>query len=576
MQYSAVLRQATIYEEAGMLDEAIDVYQKLLNGELTSDQQNFLLYDIGTLYLEKNDYNKAIEVFSSVQKDGQSPLLVIRLNRNLGIAHYSKAIQILSGQKQTLEEMKEVLYDLRSALTAFVKESSTYCEMQDHHSQSGPCKPSQELLQLQDAVKISIASLQDTVIKQGAADLALEEEIPWLYDSLNDLIIEIDFIESPSLEESKKLQYLHLFVSEQPSWQPLWRSSESKLQSLEKSEKNLEAFRLFTQAKEQYENGLQNLHDDQPVLARQAFTASKHILSEMMKLLYAQDPLRLNLYRILGMYLRIVQNTAFTEAQLANIHEAYSQLHESVSPAFKELLKESEEIEENIKRSEEHLASSIAALKQHKHSAAYLYLLSAMSEAQDTLFDLQKATPEGLLERILFQQNFALKLNGRSMQLPSNEISPGILKLPIEAQNKTLMTVAFFWKTIKIQQTQQFQNEGLCQSSPWGTTLPLFEKGSQFAKEAIDRLSSSPPDPAKALAEQMNAMYAWEITLAEMKNPHENPKSGCHQGPSSTKESDQKVEAPQNQLLQTLQQMYLDDQPSNKGQPAVQSGERPW
>jgi hypothetical protein len=566
------MRQATIYEEAGMLDESIAIYQDLLKRELSSDQQNFLLYDIGTLYLEKHDYDKAIEVFSGVKGEGQSPLLMSRLNRNLGIAYYSKAIQILKGESRSLENMKEILYDLRSALRAFVEEASNYCEMQKNDVQSESCQPSHDLLQLQNAVKVEIASLQNIVIKEGAEDLPLEEEIPWLFDSLNELVSELDFIEH-ELEVTLKQQYIKLFISEQPSWKPLWDASESKLVN---NVKNEEAIRLFAEAKAQYNSGLQSLQSDQLIPARQAFAASKHNLSELMKLLYEQDPLRLNLYRILGMYQRIAQNTAFTEAQLDNIKEAYSQLHESVTPAFKELLKKSEIIESTLKSSQEHLDSSLSTLKEHKHSAAHLYVFTAMSEVQDVLFDLKNTSPEGLLERILFQQNFALKSNGRTLQLASEEMSPPLLKLPIEAQEKVLLTVAKFWKTVKNQQIQKFQKEGLCQSSPWGTTLPLFEKGSQWATDAMDHLNTSTPDGAKALTAQMNAVDAWEIALAEMKNPHEDTRSGCHQGPSSSKESDQKAEAPQNQLLQSLQQMYLDDHPSKKEIPAVKSGERPW
>jgi len=573
-KYGAIMRQAAVDEEAGLLDDAIAVYQELLKGELTSDQQNFLLYDIGTLYLEKQDYDKAIEVFSGIPNEGQSPLLISRLNRNLGIAYYSKAMQIIDRQTKTLEDIKEIIYELRSALASFAKESEAFCEM--HNNDQAPCQPSQSLLQLQNTVKIEIASLQDTIINQGAADLPLEEEIPWLYDSLNDLIIEIDFIDNFQMDPSEKSEYLKMFVSEQPSWQPLWNASESKLHQIEKNEENLKADRLFVLAKEQYNLGIQNLSSGQLAPARQAFTDSKHQFSELMKILYEQDPLRLNLYRILGMYQRLAQNTALTEAQLANIKEGYSQLHESVSPAFKELLKERDVIEATLKSSQEHLESSMAAIKEHKHSAAYLYFLSAMSEVQDALFDLQKASPGRMLERILFLQNFALKLNGRILQLPAEEISPEILKLPIEAQKKTLMAVATFWKILKKYQVQKFQEEGLCQSSPWGTTLPLFEKGSQFAQEAMSQLNASPPNAAKALTAQTNAVNAWENAVAEMKHPHEDPRSGCHQGPSSAAPSDQKIEAPQNQLLQSLQQMYLDDQSQKKEQPAVKMGDRPW
>ena len=136
------------------------------------------------------------------------------------------------------------------------------------------------------------------------------------------------------------------------------------------------------------------------------------------------------------------------------------------------------------------------------------------------------------------------------------------------------MRFIFFWKTVKQQQTQQFQKQGLCQSAPWGTVLPLFEKGSQYATEALMRLENIPSEMARAMTFQTNAVAAWEDTLLEMKHPHENPRSGCHQGPSISSESDQKNETSQNQLLQSLQQMYLDDQPAKKDQPTVKIGRK--
>ncbi len=575
-QYASLLRQASVYEEAGMSEEAIALYQDLLKGELTSDQQNVLLYDIGTLYLKRQEFDKAIEQFSSIHSDEVTfPLLASRLNRNLGISYYSKALQIIQAQPKNLEEMKEVLYDLRSALASFNKESKAHCDMQ-HLTDQQLCLPAEELLHLQNDVKIEIAALQAKVVDLGAAELPLEEEIPWLYDSVNALQMDIDFIEESTLETSQKNLYLRQFVLEQPSWTPLWDSSGNMIQQLNKSDNVLEANNLFTEARKNYNSGLQNLKIDQLNSAKEAFTASKHYLTELMKVLYEQDPLRLNLYRLLGMYKRLAQNTTFTESQLDNIKDAYAQLNSSVSPAFKEVLKERSSIEKAIMLSQQHLDASLNSLLAHQHASAYIYMLSAMGEVQDAIFDLKKASPEGLIERSLFLQNFALKLNGRLIQYPSEAPTPDLLKLPIEAQKKTLQAADAFWKAVKEQQNHQFHKEGLCQSSPWGTTLPLFEKGNVQAKEAMSLLSNANSDEAKALTAQMNAVEVWEETLKEIRNPHEDPRSGCHQGTSGAEESDQKAEAPQNKLLQTLQQMFLDDKAPNKDQPAVKLGDKPW
>lgn len=197
-----------------------------------------------------------------------------------------------------------------------------------------------------------------------------------------------------------------------------------------------------------------------------------------------------------------------------------------------------------------------------KNPAVTRFYLQVALEIVNQELISEKQDPYSILKKGYDFQLSSLTLNRLMTTMPGDERTTEVVKLVLDAQRKVVQLAEQFVESVLKTEIAQFENEQLplkerCQVHPWDLVLPLFSKGLDEAKQAIVG--------SKVLMQfQEKAVGNWRNALVMLQKPKSSFKDGCG--------GERLVE----ETVRNIQEMELEDRPTQKA-PAVQiKGIKPW
>lgn len=573
------MRQAAVYVETGAFDRAIAIYDGLLDAGLESSKRAILQYDIGTVYLEKKKFDQAIREFNSI-KLGQdpSPLLLSHIKWNLGLARYEQALQLMEGSSSKQDD--DQIYDhLREALQAFSLAEKQECFLQSFVG-APACTTPLELQALQVQVKRQMAIFLEKSTKRRLLHLPLEDAAALFYYSLSDDLEDIDFLMERSTSPLFQ-KYLELLKLEQENWLPLSNALEQAVKTLSEKDRS-KGEELVSIVKNQFEIIVSRTKQGKLEEAKAAIKTAQEALYALMNLTSQDTPLKRSLRQLIGMYGHILQRKNFKESSLRRLQEEQEKILKLLSSN-----KQNERSDNLLKIADEKLKNSIQDFKNFQKPVAIALLYEAAEFIKDALFEMEQVNPIRVLSKIIREQQYALQVNRSTLQLPQD--SPILQQIALESQQRVVVSADSFFKAVYEEQRYKYDKEKICQAIPWAEALPLFEKGLAFAKQSIPLLQMKESMHRQAADLQQKAITEWNLSLMEIKTPKSSGKSPCsakafEKAPKENQAKETNSEASSNQnsensqqnLLQSLQQMNLDDKLPRKKITSIRGDEKPW
>lgn len=144
------------YYEAGNLKKSEALYQKMLNEELDPFEKAVILYNQGTLFLNEEQLQSAIETYELIHiKGNPPPHLIYRIKKNLSIAKYRQALKLLSSKDLDDTLLEKVIYLLTGSQKQLESAKIAECELQKIEGRNG-CAISYDILKLENAIQLKL------------------------------------------------------------------------------------------------------------------------------------------------------------------------------------------------------------------------------------------------------------------------------------------------------------------------------------------------------------------------------------------------------------------------------------
>jgi Ca-activated chloride channel family protein len=558
------LREGALYFQAGDFSHAEEIYEGLLDAKPPAWEQAVLLYNLGTTFLAQGDGEKAIEAFQEISPEEHlHPLLNLRVQTNSSLAFLD---QVLHMKNVTADELEKSLYLSWKALMSMEAARKASCNLQKAEG-STICLPSQNLLNLEISAKKQNMAIEDKLKNFRIEQLDLSNGIPLLTASLNQFIKKLELTEVKAMSPSLRQQYRQLLIDEAEKEESLWESIQSKVNK--QISKKREA--VFLQAKEAYLNGISLLKSGNYSESIKAFQNSYSILDQLMKTMFADNPTKEILLRLLAFYNFAYVQTPLQESTLAALES---------EQATALLLMEGEN-RRQLELAQNGLAKGYQALQEAKSVLGKFYLIQGRQIIRRLVRKMEKVqSSESILQGAIEDQREALTLNRlRLTQGADEKDDSALLKMTQESQSQVFETAKPFLNAVGFEENKAFQTEGgkdRCQAQPWNEVLPLFEEGVR----AINR-------PDLALSNQETALEKWEEALEKLKHPKGTFSGSCYGGGAKSqqqknqqndKEKNQPQQAPMQEVLRELIDMNQEDRlPQAKPSATMQmQGIRPW
>lgn len=273
------------------------------------------------------------------------------------------------------------------------------------------------------------------------------------------------------------------------------------------------------------------------------------------------------LLELLSIHLQAMtlKNT-LSETEKQNIDERFFYIFSAAASQNVEEQQAFTSAAEWIHKSKEKFSKSEKEFADSNPFHAHLSLLEASQALEEALFWIEPITPIAVLKRIIALQTYAFEI---SMLLVTDKKDDNALSLAIKSQKRAATKIPLFFSTTYKAQTIKFQKEGLCQASPWGEALPLFEEGTRAARLALEALiEHSIP---KTLEFQQEAVAHWKKTFEEILHPSTTKRNLCNtqQGLAEENVSTKNV-------LSTLEAMEIDDRPPRPTLQPPSETKKPW
>ncbi len=539
-------RQAEAYFEAGEHDKAKALFEKLKQQKLMTWQQERLLYNLGTIALDQGAYQEALHQYASVRFSPEStPFLSRALKTNMAIIYYRQALVHLRRPALTLEDYSRILFLLRESLRHIEEAETAACALQKLEGRIR-CVEEQDLKALRKGVKKEQALTAKRYGEAKILETPVKEGLPYLLYGVNQAQGYIDFLERSSLSGELQEGYVKLFYNALASWLPFWDSQVEKLADL-------------GTAKEKFIEGLAFLEKNKLPQGRLAFLTSEAVLSSLMKKLWGEDPLRTVVQKLLVSYKRIVDQVMPQASMLYLLEAEQLQVRDLMQSGGIKL----EEADASAQALRESLESVRASKKHH----ARFYLVESQQWMRRLLRKLtpeHSEDPEGILSGAIEDQEHALSLHHVLRGVEGGREKPlGILR---KAQKLTLETVEPFISAVMLKEVNDWPEK--CQCQPWKQALPLFFKGEDAAREAVNLLLGE-KDLYQAMGKQEDALRFWKEALRSMRDPKEEKQ------PESAPTQEQEKPSVQ-EILRMLQNMAKEDKPIKEEQAPPKQGIRPW
>jgi tetratricopeptide (TPR) repeat protein len=548
-------RQAEAYYEAKEYDKAVKLFEKLLNEKLQSWQQERLLYNIGTIYLEQEKWQQAAEQYSDISKSAEQAYLIGRaLKTNEAILYFREGKHLLGQSDLKLEDYSKVIYLFLDSLRGIQEAQNAQCRQEIYESN---CQLAVDLNELRSAVKSKFALALDKYGEAKIADSPVKDGLPLLLAGVKLVLTHLNFLESKKLDDNLRKNYLKLFTRDAESWLLLWDTQFNQLESLE-------------EAYDGYRKGLQKMKSEELDESRIAFISSAASLSDLIQSLWGMDPLLNLLQDLMTGYERALIQFPIQVTTLYQIETEQQQVEEIAknTPEFPM---------DELNESTNLLMKSLDYVKQGKRISPRFFLNEAKQLIRRLLRTKtqKEPTPEQILIDAIEDESHAITLHRLSQEMETSA-DPSLEYLQ-KSQKLTLNTVEPFLTVVLEKEIKEYPER--CQCKPWNQVIPLFEKGREAAKEAMEWINKG-KRPRLAMLLQEKALKYWREALEKLRHPDEEKKPPEEKKPEPPPEEPPPLEEDQSasvdEVLRLLQQMDKDDRRPEPGQTTPQKGTRPW
>ncbi len=534
-------RQADAYFQAKEFDEAKALFDQLKGYKMPSWQKERVIFNIGTILLEKGEYDQAQRYFASIPYTPKAtPLLDRALQTNLAILKYRKALQAIQVKKETLEQYSRAFYLFRQALIHIDKAKEASCSLQEIEGRQR-CHEEEDLIELRSAIKKKLAVTAQKFSEKKISQMSVKEGIPFLISGIDLAQSHLEFMNTISLDTDQKKEYLKLYSTGLDSWRALWETQQERLELIEP------AYAEFIQ-------GVENLRDGRLKESQIAFLSSEASLTQLMKTMWGDDPVRDLLQKLIGSYQRALDQVPLQPPSLYRLVAQQNQIQEFVEG--------SELYIKYLDFSDAQLKSSLEYARKAKRFLSRFYLEEARQWIRRILRGSEN--PEEVLEDAIEDQIHALTLNQLADEIEQDKTTPfSTLK---GAQKFTLQTALPFIRIVLEKQKRDWPE--VCQCKPWKQVIPLFVKGEMAAISAQKILKDNPEDPL-AMIKQEEAVKYWKEALEKMRHPDED------QTPPSPPQ-EKEPQTSMDEVMRQLQNMSKDDRKPKPDSKEPQKGIRPW
>ncbi len=531
--------RAQVYVESRMYEQARAIYERMLISPLPDFQEAALRYDVGTTYLLGHDWEQAITLYNDViTKFGMSQvasapwiLLQKRIYQNLALAYYEKALTISD------KAPVEALNDLNHALMI------------------NTLLPSQEREPLQTSAKRIIAlkrlsnekEIQDESVFQGISNLL--NGLETAQDGLN-------FLESSLMSSGQKSKYSALFAKELEAWIPVWSEQGKKLESSS-------SLSLFQEASHFYRLMVEETSKENLKAALNAVSNSEKGLNTLLIEISEKNASQVHLSRLLNFFQQLSSRKRWSEKLIERITQHYDDLRnlDLDKVLQSELQKSQKSFQEAVKAHKDNHLQLANLLKED----GLQWIKLALSRSQRPIKSIN------LLINLLQQQKYAENQLHKYQALQiSPEISSMFEEIAKASQAEVQILATIFYSQVYKEQKEAYHKDGICQATPWGEALPLFDEGMQLSSQANSLLHSSMKKLSKVLNLQGHVIEKWEKAVAEIKNPTAKH-SNCH-----TDETNDSGSTSQLESVNTLLKMDADDRQPSKPFSGQSEVVRPW
>lgn len=565
---SPLQREIETLVEAEHFDQALDVIEKQLSAQNPSWLHNNLLYNQGTIWLRQNDPKKALGYFLEIQT--QSPVLQARLKWNIAIARYLIAKQV----QTSMQEGKLEFHDYVAAIILFrearydaQQAQEAYCNLQTKSGWSA-CVPSDFLTRLDQASENALVGIIKGVRLFLMDQAPLVQVLPALDYSLYDSQFELKFLKDLPMDAELTKRYQALFAKEQETWMPLWEAVAVRLGETDPAK--------FIEAYESYQSGLELLKQGQIKESSQALRMAQTHLETLYKSLNDANPLEGPLQKLLFGYRLALSVYPLQTLELSQLMQEQNQIAK--------LFPDNPYMEE----AQELLHQSLEGLKKGEKETPRLFLQVASFQIRRILHTMEKHSPQEHLKFVVEAQEeaeFILHVLGERTA-PNSE---ALLQLAEHAQQLVEASLDLFWASARESQLEGFKTK--CQGQPWGTVLPLVDRGRRLSLQAGSLIPTETVSLAVIIDLQEQAQEQYRKALNQWDEaakkegcgggggePKPEPKAPKKETPSQ--KEDQKP-APQPQpstsnLLRLLKELEQDDRRPPEQKVRVPQGVKPW
>lgn len=569
------LRLAEAYFSAGAYPESIEIYQQLLNQDLSEWEKSVVLYNLGTVWIAAKNEDKGVDLLKSLLLNHQSsPLLLSRLYRNLTVGTYRQARTLGETLKSSLNHQDiyyKSLYYYNQTLEDVPLAQDAECRLLKMVGDP-TCQNDRHLKELEILSKLGIAEMRLKAKLNLLEQANLQQGIPWLLTGLHLIEKDLNFLIEKNMSSSLKQKYKNLFLEEAKSWQPLWHSMHVQ------SEKGkIKHHTLFNDSEDDFNKMLLYLSENDFIKAKSVITSAIESLNQYLRLQFAADPFQELISKI---------SNDFSIASLQDPLESNTLLFLEQELNELSLPKEYMTLKSPIEAIEDHLEHSLGALQDHQNLLSLLYF----NEAWDALKRIQlllhinfQENPEMILEVMLDIQRHALtqtRLLSRLVE-KQKKIPEVIFSFALSSQEYLKAYADYFYNASYTKQRKQYDaklSEGeedlRCQYYPWSEVNPLFDEGNRLAQKAAIHLKIQPANFSQAMQNQEKVLVVWSEALEKIKSP---PRKGsCHSTPLASESAPKSQQTSFEDVARLIQQMNAEDQSPIAPPSSIKQGLKPW
>lgn len=570
------LRLAGAYYDAKAYPQASNIYEELLNEDLTSWERSVILYNLGTLSTAEGHYEKSIENFQKIPLGANtSPLLETRLRRNLALANFRQGLflqkSINAASSVSQDPYFKLLYFYKQALEGTQSAYKAHCHLfqmmgEDH------CPANINLQNIENLSKNSIALMRTEARNNLVSNANLQQGLPWLLTGLQLMIRDSHFLLEKQLPDNLKTEYRNFFRKNAESWMPLWKAMQTKISNKDERDG-------FEKAKKKYELFLQSMNKEDINVAQKYLKVSMQELENLMHTVFAKDSFH------------EVISKLFNDFSLATLQDPLEintllflqkEMSEITIPEAHQVLKA------GIIAIKDNLDHSLLLSEKRQFLISQMYFQEALQQLRRILLLLNPTvleSPDIILEAGIQEQSHALmqtRVYANILEQQKNKTPDVAATFVRNSQEYLIKFSEFFYLSAYTAQTKEFngaskeQGKDLrCQYSPWNEVFPLFQDGTTAAGKAVTFLKDSEMKLSAAMHEQEHVIELWNQALKKMKEPKKE--SGCHSSPLSNQPNQKDQHAGSfEDLSRLIQQMNQEDQKPKRPASTVKKGLLPW